>query len=87
MGMPTDITLHVGEEAKLKGGFASSTWIAYAGMPNRDTYSVAIKWTSGNNSSAYNLFLSTGQTEFTAAKGKVRVYSVSATEIRLRFQK
>jgi hypothetical protein len=87
MGTPTDVMLRVGEEAKIRSGFASSTWIAYAGMPNRDTYSVAIKWTSGNNSAAYNLFLPTGQTEFAAAKGRVRVYSVSAGEIRLRFQK
>lgn len=87
MGDPSDITLRVGEEAKLRGGFASSMWLAYAGMPNRDTYSVAIKWTSGNNSAAYNLFLPTGQTEFTAGKGRVRVYSVSAAEIRLRFNR
>lgn len=87
MSTGTDIRLEVGEEAKIRSGFASSTWIAFAGMPNRDTYSVAIKWTSGNNSAAYNLFLPTAQTEFVAARGRVRVYSVSAREIRFRFQK
>ena len=56
-------------------------------MPNRDTYSVAIRWTSGNNAAAYNLFLPTGQTEFAAAKGRIRVHSVSSHEIRLRFSK
>lgn len=84
---PTDITLKVGEEGKLKGAFAGGWWIVFAGMPNRDTYSVAIRWTSGNNAAAYNLYLPTGQTEFTAAKGRVRVYSVSSREIRLRFEK
>jgi hypothetical protein len=82
-----DITLNVGEEAKLRGVFTGGWWIVYAGMPTRDTYSVAIRWTSGNNAAAYNLFLPTGQTEFAAAKGQVRVYSVSAHEIRLRFAK
>ena len=83
----TDITLQLGEEAKLRGGFAGGWWIVYAGMPNADTYSVAIKWASGNNAASYNLYLSTGQTEFSAAKGRVRVYSVSARDIRLRFTK
>ena len=87
MAAPKDITLKVGEEAKLRSGFAGGWWIAYAGMPNRDTYSVAIRWTSGNSAAAHNLFLPTGQTEFSAAKGRVRVYSLSSHEIRLRFQK
>jgi hypothetical protein len=84
---PTDVTLQVGEEAKLRSAFAGGWWIAYAGMPNADTYSVAIRWASGNTAAAYNLYLSTGQTEFAAAKGRVRVYSVSPGEIRLRFSK
>jgi hypothetical protein len=87
MANPADITLKVGEEAKIRGTFAGGWWIVYAGMPNRDTYSVIIKWANGNNAAAYNLFLPTGQTEFGAAKGRVRVYSVSSHEIRLRFQK
>jgi hypothetical protein len=85
MPTPSDIMLKVGEEAKLRSGFAGGTWIVYAGMPNHDTYSVAVRWTSGNNSAGYNLFLPTGQTEFAVAKGRVRVYSVSSHEIRLRF--
>jgi hypothetical protein len=84
---PTDVTLQVGEEAKLRSAFAGGWWITYAGMPNADTYSVAIRWASGNTAAAYNLYLSTGQTEFAAAKGRVRVYSVSPGEIRLRFSK
>lgn len=87
MAAPQDITLKVGEEAKLRSSISSSWWIAYAGMPNRDTYSVAIRWTSGNSAAAHNLFLPTGQTEFSAAKGRIRVYSLSSHEIRLRFQK
>ncbi len=87
MATPQDVTLKLGEEAKLKGSFAGGWWIVYAGMPNRDTYSVAIRWASGNNAASYNLFLPTGVTEFAAAKGRVRVYSVSAHEIRLRFSK
>lgn len=83
----TDISLQVGEEAKLRGAFAGGWWIVYAGMPNADTYSVAVRWTSGNNAAAYNLYLSTGQTEFAAAKGRVRVYAVSPRDIRLRFSK
>lgn len=86
MANPTDITLKVGEEAKLRSGFSGGAWIIYAGQPNRDTYSVAVRWTSGSNAAAaYNLFLPTGQTEFTVAKGRVRVYSVSSHEIRLRY--
>jgi hypothetical protein len=85
MAAPKDITLKVGEEEKLRGTFAGGWWIVYAGMPNRDTYSVAIRWASGHTSAAYNLFVPTGQTEFTAAKGSIRVYSISPDEIRLRF--
>jgi hypothetical protein len=87
MATPQDITLKVGEEAKLRGGLGGGWSITYAGMPNRDTYSVAIRWTSGNAGAAHNLFLSTGQTEFASAKGQIRVYSVSSHEIRLRFSK
>jgi hypothetical protein len=87
MATPQDLTLKVGEEGKLRGAFAGGWWIIFAGMPNRDTYSVAIRWTAGNNAAAYNLFLPTGQTEFAAAKGQVRVYSVSPHEIRLRYSK
>jgi len=85
MAAPSDMTLKVGEEAKLRSAFAGGWWIAYAGMPNRDTYSVAIRWTSGNTAAAHNLFLPTGQTEFAAAKGRIRVYSISPDEIRLRY--
>jgi hypothetical protein len=84
---PQDVILKVGEEAKLRGGFAGGWWIVFAGMPDRDAYSVAIRWTSGNNAAAYNLFLPTAQMEFAAAKGRVRVYSVSSHEIRLRYFK
>jgi hypothetical protein len=87
MAAAQDITLKVGEEVKLRGGFAGGWWIVFAGMPDRDTYSVAIRWTSGNNAAAYNLFLPTAQAEFAAAKGRVRVYSVSSHEIRLRYSK
>ena len=87
MASPQDVSLKVGEEAKLRSGFAGGWWIVFAGMPNRDTYSVAIRWASGNNAAAYNLFLPTAQTEFSAAKGQIRVYSVSSHEIRLRYSK
>lgn len=85
MAAPKDITLQVGQEAKLQGAFAGGWWIAYAGMPNRDTYSVVIRWTSGNNAAAYNLFLPTGQAEFFAAKGRIRVASISPDTVRLRY--
>ena len=87
MAAAQDITLKVGEEAKLRGAFAGGWWIIYSGMPNKDTYSVAIRWTSGNNAASHTLFLPAGQAEFAAAKGHVRVYSVSSHEIRLRFTK
>jgi hypothetical protein len=85
MAAPQDISLKVGEEAKLRGGFGGGWWIIYSGMPNRDTYSVALLRASGNSAAAYHLFLPTGQTEFAAAKGLIRVHSVSSQEIRLRF--
>lgn len=85
MAAPQDITLKLGEESKLRGTFAGGWWLAYAGMPNRDTYSVAIRWASGNTAAAHNLFLPTGQTEFAAAKGRIRVYSVSPEEIRFKY--
>ena len=84
---PTDITLSVGQEAKIRGGFAGGWWLVYAGMPSSDTYSVVIRWASGNQAAAHNLFLPAGMTEFEAAKGRIRVYSVSESQIRFRYLK
>ena len=79
-------TLKVGETAKVRSGFITSYAIVYAGMVSNAVYSVAVAWTCGQNSMAYNLFLSERQRQFQAAKGQVAVHRVSPEEIEFSFQ-
>jgi Ni,Fe-hydrogenase III component G len=80
--------LQVGGIAKIKKGFFGKAFeLIYAGMPTRDTYSVAVHETEGYGSWAYNLFLHVDRKEFRAGNGRVLVMNVNEKEIYLRYVK
>jgi hypothetical protein len=80
-------TLRVGEAAKIKRGFMTSYSIVYAGMLSDYVYSVAVNWTRGNNSAAYNLYVEKGQREIELLGGRLTVLDVTSREIRFRWEK
>ncbi|MFC2083598.1 hypothetical protein ACFLS9_00930 [Bacteroidota bacterium] len=68
-----------------KSAFSSSISIVYAGMLNDTTFSVAVIWSRGHNSMAYNLYLSKYDREFFLHKGRVEILEVYKDEIRLKY--
>lgn len=79
--------LKIGETAKVRFAFIkTSETIVYAGMLNDLIYSVAVSWSFGNNSLAYNLYIPKDHKEFYTRKGKVQVEYVSPEEIRFTYQ-
>jgi hypothetical protein len=82
-----EFTLGVGQTGRLmKSLTKASVALTYAGMPNTETFSVAIWWSLNNNSLAYNLYLSRDQKSFDVPRGKIYVSSVSPELIRLSFK-
>ena len=80
-------TLKIGETTKVRPGvFRSSESIVYAGMLNDLTYSVAVSWSFGHNSMAYNLYLPKDKREFSTQKGRVQVEYVSTEELRFTYK-
>jgi hypothetical protein len=87
MNEPKEYTLKVGENAKVKSGFMTSYSLVYAGMLSDYIFSIAVTWSSGNNSAAYNLYFEKGQREIKFLNGRLTVRDVSKSEIRFVFQK
>jgi hypothetical protein len=79
--------LTIGEKKKLKSFFMGSWSIAYAGMPSERVFSIALIWSLGQNSAAYNLFLPADQRRFTLMNRRVVVSEVSPSAIRGRVEK
>ena len=83
MAEANEYKLKLGETSKVRPGFFQGTIsIVYAGMLNESIFSVAVRWSSGNNSLAYNLYIPKDQHEFFTPKGRVKVEYVSPDEIR-----
>jgi hypothetical protein len=78
-----EFILKVGESAKIKTKLMGDSRIVYAGMPNKDTYSIVVTHTSGNNSSAYNLYFPLTQRRIEIEKKSLDVYEVMSDRIRL----
>lgn len=86
MSINNSYSLKIGETAKVKSSFfKSSESIIYAGMINDQIYSMAVSWTFGYNSMAYNLYLPLNQKEFYTQKGKVLVEYANKDEIRFTY--
>jgi len=78
-----EFILKVGESAKIKTKLMGDSRIVYAGMPNKDTYSIVVSHTSGHNSSAYNLYFPIIQRTIEIEKRSLDVYEVLPDRIRL----
>ena len=78
-----EFILKVGESAKIKTKLMGDSRIVYAGMPNKDTYSIVVTHTSSNNSSAYNLYFPLTQRRIEIEKKSLDVYEVMSDRIRL----
>ena len=79
--------LKVGESALIKKNIFASHTVFYAGMPNEDTYSLAVTFQAGHMYGGYNLFLPLGRREVFHKKGKITVLAVSPDEVRLKIER
>jgi hypothetical protein len=77
-------SLAIGEKIKVKGGFAKTLELVYAGMPSDDRYCLAIVSTYGNNQAGYNLYFPLSRTDLEFEGKRFYVERVSPEEIRLR---
>jgi hypothetical protein len=78
-----EFTLKIGESASLRSGFFTKTAVVFAGMPDRDGYSLVFTWNQGNAAFAYNLYFPKSRHQLTLDKKQIDVYAVSSEEIRL----
>jgi len=86
MSGSNEYTVKLSETVKVRPGvFRASVTIIYAGMLNESVYSIAITWSYGHNSMAYNLFIPKHQKEIYLPKGRVEVDYVSPEEIRFKY--
>jgi hypothetical protein len=85
MSEAKDYSLVVGQASKVKTIFFGNIMVVYAGMVSEQVYSVVVKWTSGNNSLAYNLYLGRDQKEVHLPKGKLMVSSANRERINFRY--
>lgn len=90
MGEITKYHLKLGEEAKVvKGWFfmIPDHGIAYAGMPAKDVYSLAVTYTHVHNSMGYNLYFPADQKTIKVANGTVNVLEVTPEYILFNFSR
>lgn len=80
-------TLNVSESANVRfGAIKKSVPVIYAGKISEQKYSIVVTWSYGNQSAAYNLFLSIDQKEVFIPKGKLIIKGVSDRELTFIFQ-
>lgn len=79
-----EYTLQVGQEASIRRGFFKKYSMLYAGMLSERVYSVAVTYTIGYNSMAYNLYFPVSRREITVAGKRLAVLRVSEDELRIR---
>jgi hypothetical protein len=78
--------LRVSQTVKVRPGvFRSQVSVVYTGMINENTYSIAVIWSYGHNSMAYNLFFPRNQRELEIPKGKIEIISVTQDELRFSY--
>jgi hypothetical protein len=88
MNGENEYRLQVGESAKIESRlFGKVLEIIYAGMPARDTYSVAVRVMEGYGAWSYNLFMHVDKKEFKLGKGRMVVMNVNEDEIHLQYVK
>jgi len=82
-----EYTLKVSEFVNVRPGiFRKTVSVVYAGKINDNKYSIAVTWRYGNQSAAYNLFLSIDQKEVFIPTGKLFIKNVTDNKITFRFE-
>jgi hypothetical protein len=80
-----EYTLKPSQTVKVRPGvFRSQVSVVYAGMLSENVFSIAVIWSYGHNSMAYNLFFPRNQREIEIPKGKLEITYVSEHELRFR---
>ena len=87
MNKVKDITLKVGESAKLVKTFMKNLALVYAGEVSDQVYSLVPVWTSGYNSAAHNLYFPKNQREIDMFGGRLVVLELSSRHIRFQFER
>ena len=80
-------TLKINERVKMKTGWFRKDELIYAGMPNEQTYSMVITWSSSHNSMAYSLFIPVGQKEIDHEYITILVKRVTPTSVDLELRR
>lgn len=78
-----DIILKVGETVVLKSGVMSKTVLIFGGKPDRDSFTLVISYTIGNNSLAYNLYYPSSRRSLELSGRLLEVLSITPDELRL----
>lgn len=82
MNQTTEHILRLGESVKLQSGiFQPTIYVIYAGMVSESIYSIAVRWSMGNNSLAYNLYFGDRQREIILPSGKLTVINVGKDQL------
>lgn len=87
MNQGRQYALRIGESATVRPGtFRSKITIVFAGFLDASTYSIAVLWSTGNNSLAYNLYLPQTQKEVDIIKGRLVRINVTKDRLYCEFQ-
>ena len=78
--------LQINESVVVKRGWMVKLCVVYAGMPNDNTYSLALTYTSCHNSIGYNIYVPKSQSEVKLIKGRLVVQRVTPTHISFRIE-
>ena len=82
----TEYILRLGETVTLRPSFfKAGIKVVYAGALNRDTFSIAVQWSRGNNSLSYNLYFTDRQLEIFLPSGKIKVINISADKMLFKY--
>lgn len=87
MNQAKDITLKVGDSARLVRTFMKTLALVYAGEVSDQVFSLVPVWTRGYNSAAYNLYFPKNQREIYIFGGRLVVLELSSRHIRFQFEK
>ncbi|MFH1589145.1 MAG: hypothetical protein ABIB43_01105 [archaeon] len=80
-----DISLYTGEETTISTGLIENYTIIYAGMPNKDTFSIVRKPIPGFDVSGYNLFFPVNAKEIRLDEIELDVLKVTPESILLKY--
>jgi hypothetical protein len=87
MAVQSEFTLKVGESTPIKRGIFRDQRLVYAGMPGENVFSLALTFTQGYNSSAYNLYFPANNYEMTLLDQHLIILRVDPHQIRFRFER